>query len=128
MILADSSYFIALADRRDRWHEDALRVRKTVPQEFLVSDLVVAEAVTVVGGRRGGKPAQTLYEYFVDECEIVFLDPVLLDEGMAHHLRYDGSLSVADCTSVALLSRYRIREIVSFDRDFDKIRGIRRIH
>ncbi len=93
-----------------------------------MSDLVVAEVVTIIGGRRGGKPAQTLYEYFVDEGVIEFLDEALFREARAHHLRYDGSLSLADCISVVLLSRHHIRDIVSFDRDFDKVRGIRRIH
>ncbi len=128
VIVADSSYFVALADRRDRWHGDAGRLRETVPQKFLVTDLVVAEAVTIIGSRRGGKPSRTLYEYFIDECEIEFVGPHLLDEAMAYHLRFDGRLSVPDCVSVALMSRRKIREIVSFDRDFDKIRGVRRIH
>ncbi|MCK4454942.1 MAG: type II toxin-antitoxin system VapC family toxin [Thermoplasmata archaeon] len=52
----------------------------------------------------------------------------LLDEAMALHLQYDGTLSVADCASVALMSRKGIGGIVSFDSDFDKVRGIRRIH
>lgn len=128
MIFADSSYFVALADARDRWHEDALRVRRRVPQEFLVSELVVAESVTIVGSRRGGKAARTLYEFFVDACEVAFSDAPLLAEAMALHLAYDGRLSVADCVSLALMGRRRIQEIVSFDKDFDHVRGLRRVH
>ena len=127
VIVADASYFVALADRKDRWHRDALRVKAAVPQEFLVSDLVVAEAVTIIGDRRGGKPAQTLYEYFDDECEIVFVGEDLFREAMALHLQYDGGLSVADCVSVALMSQRGIRDIVSFDDDFDKVRSIRHL-
>lgn len=128
MIVADSSYFIALADRKDRWHADALRLKETIPQEFLLSDLVAAEALTIVGDRRGGRPAQTLYEYFEDQCEIAFVDEDLLREAMTLHLQHDGQLSVADCVSVALMSRRRIREIISFDRDFDRVQGVRRLH
>jgi len=47
---------------------------------------------------------------------------------MAHHLRYDGVLLVPDCVSVTLMDRREIREIVSFDADFDRVGGIRRIH
>ena len=128
MILADSSYFVALADERDRWHEDALRVREAAGRDYLVHDLVVAEALTIVGARQGGKPARTLYEYFTDACELAFADAGLLEDAMALHLRYDGSLSVADCVSLALMERRHLRTIVSFDRDFDKVRGLRRIH
>ncbi len=62
MLFGDSSYFVALSDRRDRWHREALRVRKAVAQEFLVSDLVLAETVTIIGDRRGDQAAQTMYE------------------------------------------------------------------
>jgi predicted nucleic acid-binding protein len=127
VIVGDSSYFVALADRRDRWHTDAVRIRRTVTQEFLVADFVVAEVVTIVGNRQGGKTAQILDEYFVDETEVAFVDGRLLDEAMALHLRYDGRLSAADCVSVALMGREGIRDIVSFDSDFDRVRGIRRI-
>ncbi|MCJ2556655.1 MAG: PIN domain-containing protein [Candidatus Thermoplasmatota archaeon] len=100
---AHSSYFVALADSKDRWREQAFGLK--VPREFLVTDLIVAESVTIVGERGGGKAGQTLYEYFVDECDVVFVDADLLDEAMALHLQYDGTLSVADCASVAVMSR-----------------------
>ncbi|MCJ2557341.1 MAG: PIN domain-containing protein [Candidatus Thermoplasmatota archaeon] len=125
-MIADSSYFVALADSRDKWHKRALRL--DVPAKLIITDLVVAESITIVGERGGGKAAQMLYEYFVDDCEVVFVDAELLEEAMALHLQYDGTLSVADCASVALMSRNGIGEIVSFDSDFDKVRGIRRVH
>ncbi len=45
---------------------------------------------------------------------------------MAVHLRYDGRLSVSDCVGVALIGRRGIRDIVPFDSDFDRVRGVRR--
>jgi len=128
VIAADSSYFVALSDTKDRWHEDALRVRDAVAQEFFLSDLVVAEAVAIIGSRRGGKPARTMYEYFMDSCELDFADQDLLRDGMTHHLRYDGRLSVTDCVTLAIMERRRARDIVSFDSDFDRVRAVRRIH
>ncbi len=127
VIAADSSYFVALVDRKDRWHGDAVRIKTGLPRELLVSDLIVAESVTIIGARGGGKPAQTLYEYFLDECDVRYMDEDLLSEAMTLHLRFDGGLSVADCITVVLMTRNGIREIVSFDRDFDKVKGIRRI-
>jgi predicted nucleic acid-binding protein len=125
-MIGDSSFFVARADSKDRWHKRALRL--DVPAGLVITDLIAAESITIVGERGGGKAAQTLYEYFVDECEVVFLDEEMLNETMALHLRYDGTLSVADCASVAVMSREAIQEIVSFDSDFDKVRGIRRVH
>jgi len=128
VLAADSSYFVALADSGDKWHADALRIKSKMPRSFLVSDLIVAESVTIVGERGGGKAARTLYEYFIDECDVQYVDENLLGEAMTLHLQYDGTLSVADCVSIALSLQKGIKEIVSFDSDFDKVRGIKRIH
>lgn len=103
-------------------------MKNEVPQEFLVSDLVAAEVVTIIGSRRVGRPAQVLHQYFLDECEVEFVREALLREAMVHDLRYDGGLSIADCASLALMSRRGIRRIVPFDRDFDRARDVQRIH
>ena len=128
MYVGDSSYFVALADPEDRWHRDAVRLRAAVPQRFVVSDLTVAEAVTIVGARLGPRNARTLYQFFLDACEIVLIDRGLLDDAMAYHLRLGGRLSVTDCVSVSLMERKGIREILSFDGDFDRVKAISRVH
>ena len=55
MILVDSSFFVGLADAKDRWHADALRLRPRLRREPVVSDLCLAEAATILGKRKGGK-------------------------------------------------------------------------
>jgi len=47
---------------------------------------------------------------------------------MREHLRYDGTLSFADAHSLWLMASLGIREILSFDADFDKASGVDRIH
>ncbi len=127
MFVGDSSFFVALTDRKDRWHRDAVRLKKDLTWRLLVSDFVVDEAVTLIGARRGGRPAQILFQYFADECEIEYVDEDLFEAAMAYHLRFDGRLSVTDCVSLALLERTGIEGIVSFDDDFDRVKGINRI-
>jgi len=127
VFVGDSSYFVALADRKDRWHRDAVRLKKGLSEGFVVSDFVVDEAVTLVGARRGGPPAQVLFQYFLDECEVEFVTRGLLEEAMTFHLRFDGRLSVTDCATLVLMGRRRIGTIVSFDDDFDRVRGITRL-
>ena len=127
MIVADSSYFIALADKKDQWHRQAMAVKGRIPQGFKISTLTISEAVTAIGYRAGGNAAKTLYDYFIDSCSVETVDRQLLDLAMTVHLRFDGILSVADSVSVALMTRDGIRQIVSFDGDFDKIKQIQRI-
>ena len=127
MIIADSSYFIALADKKDQWHKHAMVVKSRIPQEFKISTLTISEAVTAIDYRAGGKAARMLYDYFIDNCSVETVDRQLLDLAMTVHLRFDGILSVADSISVAIMTRDGIRQIVSFDGDFDKIKHIQRI-
>ena len=128
MIFADSSYFIGIAREKDRWHKDALRVAERNNEALLISDLIISESVTLVGSLEGGKAGKILYEYFVDNCKIAFIDSDLLENAMQTFLMYDGTLSLADATSVEIMHLFGIDRIVSFDSDFDKVNGIKRIH
>ena len=127
MIFADSSFFVGLVDARDQWHSRAVRVVQTLSKEIIVSDLVVAESITIVGSRAGGKAALTLYQYFRDSCTVDFADSALFDAAMAAHTRYDGKLSLADCVSLTIMARRKVSRIVSFDTDFDRVNGLERI-
>jgi predicted nucleic acid-binding protein len=128
MILADSSFFIALADRKDQWHDQAKDLSPSLSGEkFVISELVLSESVTIIGRRSGGKTGERLYHYFLDNCAIVFSDEPILKAGMKIFLRFDGSLSVSDAVSVAIMEHKKIRRILSFDSDFDKVEGIERV-
>ena len=128
MILVDSSYFIALMREKDMWHNDAVEISDKIKDPYLVSDLIISESVTMVSSLEGGKAGKLLYEYFIDNCKIEFVDSVMLSRSMEILLKYDGSISLADAVSVEIMNKHRIRKIISFDSDFDKIEGIVRIH
>ena len=81
-----------------------------------------------MGSLEGGKAGKILYEYFVDNCETAFIDSNLLENAMQTFLMYDGTLSLADATSVEIMHLFGIDRIVSFDGDFDKVNVIKRIH
>ncbi|MBI4416073.1 MAG: type II toxin-antitoxin system VapC family toxin [Euryarchaeota archaeon] len=116
-----------MADAKDRWHADALRLRPRLRGRLVVSDLGMAEAATILGKRKGGKAAALVCEFIQDNCRIEFLHAKALPEVMKEHLRYDGTLSVADAHAVWLMASLGVRDILSFDSDFDKVKGIRRI-
>ncbi|MEE9223671.1 MAG: PIN domain-containing protein [Thermoplasmata archaeon] len=127
MIFADSSFFIGLVDKKDKWHDQALALSESINEEMMVSDLVISESVTLAGSRSGGKTGQKLYLFFVDNCHIEYVDEDILREGMDVFLRYDGKLSIPDSVSVVLMRRMGISRIASFDSDFDRVDGIRRV-
>jgi len=128
MILVDSSVFIALADARDQWHDASKNLTRYLDgEEIVISDLIVAEVVTVVGSRAGGKEGMQVFHYFLDNCEIMYGDESLIQHAMKIFLQYDGVLSLSDAFSVLIMNMRGITKIISFDSDFDKVRGILRI-
>jgi len=127
-VFVDSSFWVAISDDRDQWHSRAVAIQKHVVSGVKVLDLGISESLTIVGSRGGGKPAQKLYEHFRDSCTILYVDNLLLDAAMERHLRHDGQLSVVDCATVEAMIRSKDRNIVSFDSDFDLVRGLTRLH
>lgn len=128
MIFVDSCIFIAIADDRDQWHNKARTVVKYLKDsKVIISDFIISEALTEIRRRSGGKEAHRLFNYFVDNCEIVYVDAKLMRESESIFLKFDGKLSLADSVSVSIMLRRDVKDIISFDSDFDKIEGINRI-
>ena len=128
MIFVDSSFFIAIANKKDQWHEKARKVSKIIEkEEILISDLILSETVTAIGYLKGGKEGKLVYDYMKDNCKIEFADEDQYNQAIVTFLKYDGKLSLADALSVEVMKKYNISEIVSFDSDFDKVKGILRI-
>lgn len=127
MIFVDSSYFIAVARKKDQWHERAKEIYDKLDEELLVSDLVVSESVTSVGAISGGKEGRVVYDYILDNCHIVYADKKMMDRAMEVYLTYDGILSLADAVSLVVMEDHSVRRILSFDSDYDKVKNIARI-
>jgi len=129
MIFVDASFFIAIVNKDDQWHKDSIRVAKKIANsEKIVSNLIISESVTSVGSLLGGKIAKQLYDNIKDNYIIFNENREIYDNSIFTLLHYDGTLSLADCLSLQIMRKIGINKIVSFDRDFDKIKGIKRIH
>lgn len=107
MIFADSTYFIALVSEGDRWHSDALKLMEKIKEALLVSELIINESITLVGAFEGGKAGKTLYEFFIDSCEIEFIDSEILANAIKTFVMFDGSISLADAASVEIMKKKR---------------------
>lgn len=129
MIFVDSSFFIALALKKDQWHQDALKLVPILEEsEKMVSGLVIAESVTMVGSLAGGKAGKMVYDYIRDNCRIWSQDQSNYDAAIDIYLKYDGTLSLADAVTLELMNLFKLNKIVSFDSDFDKVKNIERLH
>lgn len=129
LIFCDSSFFIALALANDQWHSQAEKLVPMIEKsDKTVSNLVLSEAVTMVGSLGGAKQGKLIYDYLMDNCQIIHIDQEICDNTIQIYLKYDGVLSFGDSVSVELMKESKIKKIVSFDSDFDKIDTIERVY
>jgi uncharacterized protein len=129
MIFLDSSFVIALADADDQYHDQAVKILPAIEAERLISDLVISESVTAVGARLGSKAARDVFENLAYDSatKTVFSSKRLYERALSVYTKYDGGLSFADSVSVRLMYDQKIKQIVSFDSDFDRVDDLTRI-
>ena len=120
MRLADTSFWVALAARRDRNHPDARALWSTQAEPVVVTNHVAGETWTFLRRRAGHVVAvQALSVFRSTRVNLVHIDE--RDEGEAWkwlQRRDEREFSFVDATSFVLMRRLRIREALAFDGDF----------
>jgi predicted nucleic acid-binding protein len=121
MRFADTSFWFALQERRDRNHEAARALVRAGVGRVCVSNHVVGETWTLLR-RRGGHLAAV---GFIDRLgrlpgiEVVHVTPEVEADAWRWLRRHDErEYSFVGATSFALMRRRRIREALAFDDDF----------
>ncbi len=122
MIFVDTSFWVALRNRRDPHHEEAadlLEAHGSVP--LVTSNHVLGETWTYLR-RKAGHPAAV---EFIDavrsspRARVVFVTEQLEDEAIRWLRRHDErEYSFVDATSFALMRSLRMRRAMAFDGDF----------
>ena len=129
MILVDSTFFTAIVNEKDQWYEDSLRIaKKIVKMDKVVSNLIISESVTNVSSLLGGKIGKKVYYNIKDNYLIFEENRLIYDNTIYTLLHYNGTLSYTDCLSLEIMRELKINKIASFDSDFDKVKGIKRIY
>lgn len=103
--------------------------RLTADGERLVTDAEVLQEIlhryTAIGKREAIGPALQATLDIVDEVLSVAKAEVMR---AAEIIQNPASLSARDALHIAVMERHGIRSILSFDGDFDRWPGLRRIH
>lgn len=123
----DTTFVVALFVSNDQWHSQSLKVYDKIKNhELVISNLVVAETITVLKNKLKTKEISEIY-YNLSNIFDVIDDNLIYDGAMDIFIKYDSSISFFDALYVAISKREDIGSIVSFDSDFDTIDEIIRI-
>ncbi|KZX14464.1 type II toxin-antitoxin system VapC family toxin [Methanobrevibacter filiformis] len=130
MIFLDASFIINFFVDKVSFHERAVELMESIKnEEKIISNLVITEVVTVLNIKLkvNKELTKTVYEYMNKKFEIVE-DSYIYDESFKKVMKYKDRLSFFDCAYIALMEDLEIKEIVSFDKDFNNKEGIIRIY
>ncbi len=129
MIFLDSSFLIALADSDDQFHNGAASLMPRLRGAKAITEMVLSESVTGVGARLGGKAAREVFENLLYDpsVSVFFANKKLLERALPIFVKYGGAVSFSDALSIRIMLDHKMREVASFDRDFDRVEGIIRL-
>ena len=120
MVFADTSFWVALGNQRDRWHEVARNLWKERPRSVVTSNHVTGETWTLLY-RRCGHRAATLAAS-IRHSAAVRVEHVSADlESDAWRWleeRDERVYSFVDATSFALMRKRGLTSVYAFDGDF----------
>ena len=129
MIFIDASFIIAFINKSDRWHENAVDLANFVEnEERVISNLIITEILNSLGENIGGKSGKVLYDNFKDNYTIYDENRETYDLAIYTFRHFNGTICFTDCVTLEIMKKLKINKIISFDSDFDKVKGIKRIH
>jgi predicted nucleic acid-binding protein len=126
-VFIDTGIFVALRNADDEFHgrskELMKRALKSDFGRIFTSDYVIDEAITTALVRtRKHDLAVDLGKYIIESPRIskLWVDEECFEKAWRKFKEFkDKPLSFTDCTSLALIEKNGIKQIISFDRGFD---------
>ena len=125
-VFADTSAFIALYDRRDKYHARAKIALKRIRKQkvrLVTTDYVFDETLTSILYALGYRTAVTVGDALLNSnvVEVAFTERELKEEAWRLFKEYGAmKCSFTDCTSFAYMKQKSLAHAFTFDEDFKK--------
>ena len=125
MIFVDTNAWVALVDDKDKFHPHASSwFHNNSEQSFITSNLVILETLGWLRYNRGKKLAVESGKRLLLSPDIKVERVSQTDETGAWKLfqKLGGrGVSMVDCTSFVVMKRLKVKEVFTFDQDFQKL-------
>lgn len=124
MIFLDSSYIKGLILKNDDYNHLSKKIKPYLKHEAKVINTTVL--VEVLNAIKVNNYNQDLNELISSLVNLDIFDFLLMDDyekSLEWFNYFDRNINFSDCTIINTMINLKINKIVSFDSDFDKIRG-----
>lgn len=122
-VFADTSFYVALLDRRDQYHEQVREFIKRFTARVVTTDWVLTE----VGAHLAPAATRAWFGDLIDQLtndDTVTIEAIhdpLHQEGVALYRKYrDKDWSVTDCISFVVMRRRGLQEALTHDHHFEQ--------
>lgn len=133
MIFLDTSFLVALELEKDENHADAAKINNEIIYgkygSACISDYVFDEVVTLTLARTHDLAmAVKIGNNLKISVEFILLNESTLDDSWVLFCKQKTKrLSFTDCTTISLMKANNMRNIATFDKEFERIKGIHAI-
>jgi len=140
-IVLDSSFLVAAFDAKDKWHPIARSISKDLQQsdlDLIHLDLILGETISVLGRRLDEQKRSAEFDDIISEIrskipinKITWASMNIwrwYDEILALITQYNGKLNFNDALIAIKMQKSSIRNLISFDEDFDQLSWIVRLY
>jgi len=132
MIFLDANFLMAFFIETEEKHEIATNLYEKIKNEpLIISNSIILEVMTVsnIKLKVSKELLETIYNKLNDGTFRIIEDIPLYDRAMKRQISYlPQRMPFFDCLYIELMKQLEIKEIVSFDEDFDNKEDIVRIH
>jgi predicted nucleic acid-binding protein len=125
-VFVDTAALIAIGDKRDRFHYQALMIRDNLRRSkinFVTTDAVLLELAGYFSQSKNRQIAVSLTDAISksDKWKRIALDDSLMKRGFDHYRKMsDKDWSLADCIGIIIAEDYGITDIFTSDHHFEQ--------
>ncbi len=129
MLYTDSGYWIALFADADECHARAAELWPSLSKESLqLSEHCLGEVFTFLASRFGHHQAKEKCLGLLADKRMTIVQAAVSDFHPAIETASKFNVSFADAITARLMENDGVKQLVSFDADFDKFPKIKRVH
>ncbi len=128
MILVDANILLAVLNTDDIQHKAAKDLWKEIESlkfgNFFITDYIFNEIIGVTFRKYGKNRARKIGQHIIETIHILIIDQKELYYSWQFFIKSNLKLNLVDCTNLSALNTYETRQIATFDKEFNKVKGI----
>ena len=129
MLFVDTCYLLSLINDNAKNHDNAKMLLEYIGgEETLINSTVLLEMLNRLKKKRYEKYRNEIIDLLYDMDNIHYLTTEDYTNALDICKYYGFNINFSDCIILESMKQFGVNHIVSFDSDFDKANGIRRIY